>query len=140
MTTTEIAALPVFREVPHARRTEVANRADRVTVPAGRVLARQGSVAHEFFVIIDGIVDVIRDGRTVSRLGPGDFFGEIALIGDPHRTATVVAATEVDVAVLTRREFRTLLARFPEFASIVLSTASRRVVASLREVEAAATR
>jgi CRP-like cAMP-binding protein len=72
----------------------------------------------------------------VARLGAGDFFGEIALIGDPHRTATVVAASDVELAVLTRREFRTLLARFPAFASTVLSTASRRVVASLREVEA----
>ena len=136
MTTSEIAELPVFRDVPRFRRTEVARRADRVVVPAGRVLARQGSVAHEFFVIIGGLVDVVRDGRTVARLGPGDFFGEIALIGDPHRTATVVAASDVELAVLTRREFRTLLARFPEFASTVLSTASRRVVASLREVEA----
>jgi CRP-like cAMP-binding protein len=136
MTTSEIAELPVFRNVPRSRRAEVAQRADRVTLPAGRVLARQGSVAHEFFVIIGGLVDVVRDGRTVARLGAGDFFGEIALIGDPHRTATVVAASDVELAVLTRREFRTLLARFPAFASTVLSTASRRVVASLREVEA----
>jgi CRP-like cAMP-binding protein len=114
----------------------VAQRADRVTVPAGRVLTRQGSIANEFFVIIGGIVDVVRDGRAVARLGPGDFFGEIALVGDPHRTATVVAASDLDVAVLTRRDFRTLLARFPEFASTVLATASRRVVASLRELEA----
>jgi CRP/FNR family cyclic AMP-dependent transcriptional regulator len=137
MTTTEIAALPVFSAVPRAHRIEVAQRTDRVSVPAGRILTRQGSVAHEFFVIVDGVVDVIRDGRVVARLGPGDFFGEIALVGDPHRTATVVAASNLDVAVLTRREFRTLLARFPEFASTVLSTASRRVVASLREVEGA---
>ena len=137
MNTTEIAALPVFRDVPRKHRIEVAQRADRVTVPAGRILTRQGSVAHEFFVIIDGIVDVIRDGCAVARLGPGDFFGEIALVGDPHRTATVVAASDLDVAVLTRREFRTLLARFPAFACTVLSMASRRVVASLREVEAA---
>src|SRR6478735_8430728 len=101
MTTSEIAALPVFRDVPRDRRKEVAQRADRVTVPAGQVLARKGSVAHEFFVIIDGVAEVIEDGRTVANLGPGDFFGEIALLGDPHRTATVVAATDLDLAVLT---------------------------------------
>ena len=135
MTTSEIAALPVFRSVPRSRRAEVAQLADRIRVPAGRILARQGAVGNEFVVIIHGIADVMRDGRVVAELGPGDFFGEIALVGDPHRTATVVAASDLDVAVVGRREFRTLLARFPEFASTVLTTASRRVVASLRDVE-----
>ena len=136
MKPSEIGALPLFRNVPRSRRAEVASLVDRVTVPAGMVLARQGALAHEFFVIIDGNVDVMRDGRVVAELGPGEFFGEIALVGDPHRTATVVAASDLDVAVLARREFRTMLARFPDFASTVLSTASRRLVASLREIEA----
>ena len=64
-------------------------------------------------MILDGVADVIRDGRPVAALGPGDFFGEIALVGPPFRTATVVARSELDLAVVARREFRTLLRRFP---------------------------
>ena len=71
-------------------------------------------------------------------LGSGDFFGEIALVGWPHRTATVVAGTELDLVVLARREFRTLLRRFPDLASTVLAAGRTRVTASLRELEAAA--
>ena len=132
MSTNEICALPLFLDAPRSRRAELARLADRITVPAGKVLARQGALAHEFFVIVDGIVDVIRDGHVVAVLGPGDFFGEIALIGDPRRTATVVAASDVDLTVLGRREFRTMLSRFPDIASTILSTASRRLVADSR--------
>ena len=70
MSTDEIRAIPLFRTASRSRRAELARLADRITVPAGQVLARQGALAHEFFVIIDGIVDVIRDGEVVAVLGP----------------------------------------------------------------------
>ncbi len=132
MSIDEIRAIPLFRDSPRSRWAELARLADRITLPAGKVLARQGSLAHEFFVINDGIVDVIRDGNFVALLGPGDFFGEIALAGDPRRTATVVAASDVDLTVIARREFHTMLSRFPGIASTILSTASRRMVSDLR--------
>jgi len=135
MTTSEITALPLFDDIPRSHRAELARLADRISVPAGRVIARQGELAHEFFVIIDGDVDVMRDGELVNALTAGDFFGEIALVGDPHRTATVVATSDVELAVLGRREFRTMLARCPDVAATVLASASRRVVASLRALE-----
>ncbi len=138
MTTDEIRAIPLFENIPSRRRTEVARLADRITVPAGKIITRQGDLAHEFFVIIDGIADVIRDGRGVAMLGGGDFFGEIGLVGKPFRTATVVARSDLDVAVIARREFHTILRRFPDFASTVLSAGSRRIVATLQQVEAAA--
>lgn len=134
----DVLAAPLFDTVPRRRRGEVARAADRLTVPAGTVLTRQGDLAHEFFVIVDGEVDVSCDGRLAAVLGSGDFFGEIALVGHPYRTATVVARTEVDLVVLPRREFRTLLRRFPDMASAVLSAGRTRVTASLRELEAAA--
>ena len=87
-------------------------------------------------MILDGVADVIRDNRLVAVLGPGDFVGEIALVGQPFRTATVVARSELDVAVVPRREFRTLLSQFPDLASAVLSAGRKR--ATLREVEALA--
>ncbi len=137
MTTDEIRDIPLFDKIPGRRRTEVARLADRITLPAGKIITRQGDLAHEFFVIIDGIADVIRDGRRVALLGGGDFFGEIGLVGKPFRTATVVAGSDLDVAVIARREFRTILRRFPDFASTVLSAGSRRIVATLHQVEEA---
>jgi CRP-like cAMP-binding protein len=136
MHTHDVLPVPLLDTVPRARRREVARAADRVTVPAGTAVVRQGELAHEFFVIIEGVADVTLDGRPLTALGPGDFFGEIALVGSPFRTATVVARSELDLAVVARREFRTLLRRFPELASTVLSAGRMRVVSTLREVEA----
>ena len=130
MSTQAIETVPFFDDDPRARLAGLGLLADRVTVPAGHMVVEQGSLAHDFFVIIDGTVEVIRDGEAVTVLGPGDFFGEIALCGDPHRTATVVAVSEVDLNVIGRRDFRTMLARFPELASSILMTASRRLAAS----------
>ena len=137
MRTDEISSIPLFRDVPRSRQAELTMLTDQITLPAGKVLARQGELAHEFFVIVEGVVAVIRDGSIVDILGSGDFFGELGLLGDPHRTATVVAASEVDLIVAARREFRTMLARFPALASTILAAASRRVVADLREAEVA---
>ena len=136
MHTDDVRTIPLFETVPRSRRAEVARLADRITVPAGTFLIRQGELAHEFFVILEGSAHVIRDERVVAVLGPGDFFGEIALVGHPIRTATVVAHSQLELAVLTRREFRTLLSRFPDLASAVLSAGRKRVVSTLREVEA----
>ena len=137
MTADEIRTIPLFDKIPSRRRAEVARLADRITLPAGKIITRQGDLAHEFFVIIDGIAAVIRDGRRVALLGGGDFFGEIALVGKPFRTATVIAGSDLDVAVIARREFHTILRRFPDFASTVLSAGSRRIVATLLPVGAA---
>jgi CRP/FNR family cyclic AMP-dependent transcriptional regulator len=135
MHTSDIQLAPLFQTVPRRRRGEVAQLADRLTVSAGTVLIRQGELAHEFFVIIDGVASVICDGRPVRSLGPGDFFGEIGLVGKPYRTASVIAESDLDVLVLGRREFRTMLSRFPDVASDVLREGRLRVVSTLREVE-----
>jgi CRP/FNR family cyclic AMP-dependent transcriptional regulator len=134
----DVRTIPLFETVSRTRRGEVARLADRITVPAETVLVRQGELGHEFFVIVDGVADVVRDDRLVATLGPGDFFGEIALVGTPFRTATVVARSELDLAVVPRREFRALLSRFPGVASAVLCAGRARVVSTLREVEAMA--
>jgi CRP/FNR family cyclic AMP-dependent transcriptional regulator len=136
MHTSDVQLTPLFQTVPRRRRAEVAQAADRLTVSAGSTLIRQGELAHEFFVIVDGIASVICDGRPVRTLGPGDFFGEIGLVGKPYRTATVIADSDLDVLVMGRREFRTILSRFPDVASVVLGAGRMRVVASLREVQA----
>ena len=84
-------------------------------VQAGTVVIRQGDVGDVgFFVILEGEVVVSIDGREVRRLGPGDYFGEIAMISDRTRTATVTAATDVRCLVMLESEFRALVRRDPD--------------------------
>ena len=135
MTANEIRAIPLFENVSRRGRKTVARLFDRVTLPAGRAITAEGESAREFFVIIDGRADVIRDGRSIATLGAGDFFGEIGLVGE-RRTATVIATSDLDVAVITRRDFHQLIAECPDVASTVLSTGSQRAVALLRDVAA----
>ena len=87
----------------------VARRAEDVRVAAGKVLVNEGETGHEFFVIVDGKVKVSRKGRRIATSGAPDFVGEIALIEEIPRTATVTAETPVCLFVLTRKDFRHLL-------------------------------
>jgi CRP-like cAMP-binding protein len=73
----------------------------------------QGNFAHEFFVLLDGTVEVTKDGEHVTDLGPGDFFGEIALVGHERRTATVRATTPVRAVVMHSREFGAMRSDMP---------------------------
>lgn len=82
---------------------------DRFTVPAGRVLARAGEYGREAFVIVDGRVEVRRDGGLVATLGPGDVAGELAVTGAIRRNADLVTATEVELVVFDSAAFRSAL-------------------------------
>jgi CRP/FNR family cyclic AMP-dependent transcriptional regulator len=88
---------------------ELAKVTEDVEFSAGKVLCREGDVGREFFVIIDGEAEVTKGGEPVSTLGEGSFFGEIALVEDRRRTATVTAASDLRFFVLTNRAFWGLL-------------------------------
>ena len=83
----------------------MARRAEDVRVPAGKVLVTEGETGHEFFVILDGTAKVTRQGRSIATLGPGQAFGELALLDKAPRNATVVAESDVELVVLGQREF-----------------------------------
>jgi CRP-like cAMP-binding protein len=100
---------------------------DEVDVSAGTVLVRQGRVAHEFFIVLDGEVDIARDGREVNHLGPGDFFGEIALLDGGPRTATATAASACRLLVLTHAGFHQLLDTSPAIRMAVLEALGQRL-------------
>lgn len=93
-----------------------------VAVRGGKVLARQGAIGREFFVILDGEATVTVDGQTVRTLGSGDHFGEIALLAPARRSATVTAASDMTVEVLNRAEFADLLDTAPEVAQQMLKS------------------
>jgi CRP-like cAMP-binding protein len=109
----ELHGIPLFEGLSKKELERVARMADVVDVPAGYHLLYQGELPHEFFVILSGTADVERSGERIAGLGPGDFFGEIALVEDDRRTATVVAATPMTLAVMTTREFDSARHDFP---------------------------
>lgn len=113
MDAADLAGVPLFEGLSKKELERVAQWADVVEVPAGYHLLNQGSLPHEFFVILDGMADVERLGERIAGLGPGDFFGEIALVEDDRRTATVVSASSMRLAVMTTREFDSVRHEFP---------------------------
>ena len=110
---------------------EVARLAERVQVGVGEVLAREGRIGREFFLILSGSVAVTQGGRRVNTLGPGDFFGELAAMNPGPRNATVTAITEVDVLIIGPREFAAM-AEIPGFRDALFKAMAQR----LREVDA----
>jgi CRP-like cAMP-binding protein len=122
---------PLFQNLSRGDLVELAKRTEDLEVEEGKVLAREGDLGSEFFVVVEGEVSVTKDGRELRRLGPGDFFGEIALIWEsPRRTATVTAATPLRFFVLTRQAFRSLIAHHPDIERNVLEALEERVQSS----------
>ena len=113
----DIEKVPLFADLRHKDRERIARWADAVDLPAGYSLLEEGRFPHEFFIVLDGQVEVTKDGEPLATLGPGDFFGEIALLEDERRTATVVATTPVRVAVMGAREFDSIVEQMPTVAA-----------------------
>jgi CRP/FNR family transcriptional regulator, cyclic AMP receptor protein len=107
---------------------------DEISADAGEVLCEEGSVGHEFFVIVSGTAVVKRNGRKVATLGPGQYFGELALLDRQPRSATIVAETDMDLLVLEQRHFLGLLDTMPGMARKLLGAMATR----LREADALA--
>ncbi len=124
-----MARVPLFSRCSKSDLAKIARLADELDVPAGKMLTKAGTRGREFFVILDGMVDVRRDTRLLPPLGPGDFFGEIALVSDIPRTATVTALTPVRALVITDRAFRDLLRKRPEIQARVLAAVGARLAA-----------
>lgn len=97
------------------------------SVPAGKVLAQQGAPGREFVVVLDGTAVVQRNGRKVATLGPGDYFGEIALLDPGERTATVTAETAMLLAVVSVAEFGGLLDDVPALSRNILRGLARQI-------------
>jgi len=130
----KIAAMervPLFARCSRKDLAKIAALADEIDIPAGKVLAREGERGREFFVLLEGSAQVNRDGRDVAALGTGDFFGEIALVTDKARVATVTATSPTRVLVITDRAFRELLRNSPEIQGKVLEAVADRLAAAL---------
>ena len=100
---------------------------DEVDIPEGKSLAEQGTFAYEFFVIEDGTADVIQDGKRISTIGPGDFFGEIGLLESQRRTASVVATSTMRLIVMTSRDFSSMRSEMPHIAEEIRKKIEERL-------------
>jgi CRP/FNR family transcriptional regulator, cyclic AMP receptor protein len=125
-----IKKVPLFAHCSKDELAEVARLADEIDLPEGKVLTTQGQRGHEFLVLLEGSADVVKDGETIAKLGAGDFFGEIALISQIPRTATVTATSPIHALVVADHDFRTLLDRSPGTALKVLQALAERLPAS----------
>ena len=122
-----IKQVPLFAQCSRKELAEVASIADEIDLPAGKELIREGGRGREFFVLLDGTVDVQKDGRRIRELKGGDFFGEIALVSDAPRTATVTTSSPVRALVVTDRSFRSLLRHSPSIQLKVLQALADRL-------------
>ena len=128
-----LARIPLFEGLSKKQLSQVSSLMTPLDLKAGKVLARQGEVGREFLILLEGQVEVVRDGKIIAVRGPGDFIGEIALLATRPRTATVTARTDVVVEVLNRGEFASLLAKAPELSSQIMVTMARRLAALDRD-------
>ncbi|SRR6266545_3480750 len=122
-----LAQVPLFSACSKKDLQLVAKRAEDVKVDAGKVLVTEGDTGTEFFVVIDGKASVSKRGQKVAELGPGGFFGELALLDKAPRNATITAETPMELVVLGQREFAGLIDDVPEFAHKLLAGLARRL-------------
>jgi len=124
--------VPLFAGISAAGIEELGAIANEVEVRAGTVLTHEGAREGFFFIVVDGTVRIERGGDFVNTLGPGEFFGEIALLDGGPRTATAVAETTCRLLSMTYQMFHELLDASPEIRTAILEGVGRR----LRELDA----
>ena len=130
-----LSQVPLFSALSRRELALVAKRAEDVVVPAGKVLVSEGETGNQFFVIMSGTAKLTRRGQQIATLGPGDSFGELALLDKHPRNATAVAETPAELVVIGQREFAGLIDDVPGFARKLLAAMAARLrVADLSDV------
>jgi CRP/FNR family cyclic AMP-dependent transcriptional regulator len=111
----------------------VAAKSTEIAFETGRTIVRQGEVGTGFFLIASGMARVVRDGKTIAELGPGQFFGELSLLDQQPRIANVIAETPVDCLALASWDFEAILSMQPGVALAILRGVARRLRAVSEE-------
>jgi CRP-like cAMP-binding protein len=124
-----LKSVPLFEHCSRRELGRIAGITEESDVDRGTVLITEGDRGREFFVIVSGEVEVRRKGRKLATLGPGTYFGEIALLSRQPRTATVTALTPLRVLVIADRDFVDLLDAMPELWLKVARSLAERVAA-----------
>ena len=126
----ELKDVPFFSSLSKRELTTVAQQMEEIDIPEGKQLVREGDFGHEFFLIVDGTAEVVRGGARIAERGPGEFFGEMALLDEERRTATVTAKSPMRVLVMTRQNFRALDGTAPEVHATVAEAIEARRAAT----------
>ena len=126
----DLAGISLFRSLEDSDLRRLATWFDVQYASEGVRLAGEGAAGYSFFVLADGTADVSSGDDTIATLGPGDFFGEIAILGNGRRTASVTTTSPARLLVLFGSEFRRLEAEHPEIAAHIEAAMRRRVAAS----------
>lgn len=120
-------ALPLFQACTDDELRVIDSVADEVRIEAGRELIKQGELGREFVLLVSGEVSVVRDGEEIARLGAGAHFGELALLVDHPRNATITALTPLTAQVIDRRGFQALLDGSPHLTKNLLVSLAKRL-------------
>jgi CRP/FNR family transcriptional regulator, cyclic AMP receptor protein len=116
-----IADIPLFSGLSDRELRSLAHRAEQVSVPTGTAVVTEGTNGVEFFVVMSGSAKVTRRGRMLTKLGPGDSFGELALLAGTPRRATVTTMEPTELMVLVRSDLVALLDDFPRMTRKMLT-------------------
>jgi len=122
-----LRGIPLFSQCSKRDLGAIGGIADEIDLEEGRHLTQEGKPGREFFVLIEGSAEVRKNNRKIASLSGGDFFGEIALVHQAPRTATVTATSPVHALVIMERDFKRLLAEQPEIQRKVLLALAERV-------------
>jgi len=122
-----LARCPLFVGIDQPDLTALADLATEVSFPAGRVIARQGEIGTGFFLVVTGLVRVVRDGEEVADLGPGEFFGELSVIDGLPRIAQVVSVEPTVCLALATWDFERVLLGQPRLALAILRGLATRL-------------
>jgi CRP/FNR family cyclic AMP-dependent transcriptional regulator len=122
-----LAQVPMFSACSKKDLQMIARASDEVDVAAGKTLVEEGKPGHEFFLIESGTATVSRNGKKIASLGPGQYFGEMALLDRGPRSATVKADTDMTVLVLGQREFSGVVDEVPGLARKLLQSMAARL-------------
>ncbi len=122
-----LSRVPLFSACNKTELRSLARRTTDIKVDAGQVIIREHQGAYEFFIVVDGQAEVSREGKPVAVIGPGDFFGELALLDRGLRDATVTALTAMEIIVLPQWDFEQALDEAPRMTRKLLAGMARRL-------------
>lgn len=124
-----LAGIPLFAGLSKKELAQVASIAEELDFRAGKQLIREGGPGREFFIVLEGSAEVTQKGKRLAIRKAGDFFGEIALVSDRPRMATVTTLEPSVMLIVTETNFRRLVKKSPEIALKVLQAVGERLPA-----------
>jgi CRP-like cAMP-binding protein len=126
MQQSRLESVPLFSGLSRRELRRLSTVTDEIVLPAGTQLIDEGAFSHEFLLIASGHAEVRREGRPLAQLGPGDFAGEVGVMSDARRNASVIATTELRAIVMTDRDLRRITEEMPSVRAQIAAAIEAR--------------